>query len=75
MTEGSAKMVASRLRKRNGEILRAEVDRTVADPAEVDAILNRAGGPGPLVRNKCQCGIRVTNSSDTAFFALTPVSL
>ena len=37
MTEGSVKMAASRLRRRYGEILREEIARTVADPAEVDA--------------------------------------
>jgi RNA polymerase sigma factor (sigma-70 family) len=37
MTEGSVKMAASRLTKRYGEILREEIARTVADPAEVEA--------------------------------------
>jgi RNA polymerase sigma-70 factor (ECF subfamily) len=37
MTEGSVKMAASRLRKRHGEILREEIARTAADPADVDA--------------------------------------
>jgi RNA polymerase sigma factor (sigma-70 family) len=37
MTEGSVRMAASRLRKRYGEILREEIARTVADPADVDA--------------------------------------
>ena len=36
MTEGAVKMAASRLRKRYGEILREEIARTVADPADVD---------------------------------------
>jgi RNA polymerase sigma-70 factor (ECF subfamily) len=36
MTEGSIKMAASRLRKRYGEILREEIARTVADPADVE---------------------------------------
>ena len=35
MTEGAVKMVASRLRKRYGEILREEIAHTVADPADV----------------------------------------
>jgi RNA polymerase sigma-70 factor (ECF subfamily) len=37
MTEGAVKMAASRLRKRYGEVLREEIARTVADPADVDA--------------------------------------
>jgi DNA-directed RNA polymerase specialized sigma24 family protein len=37
MTEGAVKMAASRLRKRYGEILREEIARTVADPADVEA--------------------------------------
>jgi RNA polymerase sigma-70 factor (ECF subfamily) len=37
MTEGSVKMAASRLRRRYGEILREEIARTVADPADVEA--------------------------------------
>ena len=36
MTEGAVKMAASRLRKRYGEILREEIARTVADPADVE---------------------------------------
>jgi RNA polymerase sigma-70 factor (ECF subfamily) len=36
MSEGAVKMAASRLRKRYGEILREEIARTVADPAEID---------------------------------------
>jgi hypothetical protein len=36
MTEGSVKMAASRLRTRYGEILREEIARTVADPADVE---------------------------------------
>ena len=36
MTEGAVKMAASRLRKRYGEILREEIARTVAGPADVD---------------------------------------
>ena len=36
MTEGAVKMAASRLRKRFGEILREEIARTVADPADVE---------------------------------------
>lgn len=36
MTEGAVKMAASRLRRRYGEILRAEIARTVADPADVE---------------------------------------
>lgn len=36
MTEGAVKMAASRLRKRHGEILREEIARTVADPADVE---------------------------------------
>jgi RNA polymerase sigma-70 factor (ECF subfamily) len=35
MTEGAVKMAASRLRRRYGELLRDEVARTVADPADV----------------------------------------
>jgi RNA polymerase sigma-70 factor (ECF subfamily) len=37
MTEGAVKTAASRLRKRYGEILREEIARTVADPADVEA--------------------------------------
>ena len=37
MTVGAVKMAASRLRKRYGEILREEIARTVADPADVEA--------------------------------------
>ncbi len=36
MTEGSVKMAASRLRKRYGEILREEIARTLANPADVE---------------------------------------
>ncbi|MHB1557214.1 MAG: RNA polymerase sigma factor [Isosphaeraceae bacterium] len=36
MTEGAVKMAASRLRKRYREILREEIARTVADPADVE---------------------------------------
>lgn len=36
MTEGAVKMAASRLRKRYGAILREEITRTVADPADVE---------------------------------------
>ncbi len=36
MTEGALKMAASRLRKRYGEILREEIARAVADPADVE---------------------------------------
>jgi RNA polymerase sigma-70 factor (ECF subfamily) len=36
MTEEAVKMAASRLRKRFGEILREEIARTVADPADVE---------------------------------------
>ena len=36
MTEGAVKMAASRLRKRYGEILREEIARTMADPADVE---------------------------------------
>jgi RNA polymerase sigma-70 factor (ECF subfamily) len=36
MTEGAVKMAALRLRRRYGELLRAEIARTVADPADVD---------------------------------------
>jgi RNA polymerase sigma-70 factor (ECF subfamily) len=39
MTEGAVKVAAHRLRVRYRELLRAEVARTVADPAEVDAEL------------------------------------
>jgi RNA polymerase sigma-70 factor (ECF subfamily) len=35
-TEGAVKMAASRLRKRYGQILREEVARTLADPADVE---------------------------------------
>ena len=37
ITEGAVKMAASRLRKRYGEILREEIARTVADPADIEA--------------------------------------
>jgi RNA polymerase sigma-70 factor (ECF subfamily) len=37
MSEGSVKMATSRLRKRYGEILREEIARTVANPADVEA--------------------------------------
>jgi RNA polymerase sigma-70 factor (ECF subfamily) len=37
MTDGSVKMAASRLRERYGEILREEIARTVAHPADVEA--------------------------------------
>jgi RNA polymerase sigma-70 factor (ECF subfamily) len=37
MSEGSVKMAASRLRKRYGEILRDEISRTVANPADIEA--------------------------------------
>ncbi len=36
MSEGAVKMAASRLRRRYGELLREEIARTVADPAEVE---------------------------------------
>lgn len=36
LTPGAVKMAASRLRRRYGAILREEVARTVADPAEID---------------------------------------
>ncbi len=36
MTEGAVRMAASRLRKRYGEILREEIARTVAEPAEIE---------------------------------------
>jgi DNA-directed RNA polymerase specialized sigma24 family protein len=36
MTEGAVKTAASRLRRRYGAILREEIARTVADPAEVE---------------------------------------
>jgi RNA polymerase sigma-70 factor (ECF subfamily) len=36
MTEGAVKMAASRLRRRYGELLRDEIARTVADPADVE---------------------------------------
>jgi RNA polymerase sigma-70 factor (ECF subfamily) len=36
MTEGAVKTAASRLRKRYGAILREEIARTVADPADVE---------------------------------------
>jgi RNA polymerase sigma-70 factor (ECF subfamily) len=36
MTEGAVKMAASRLRKRYGELLREEIARTMADPADVE---------------------------------------
>ena len=37
LSEGAVKMAALRLRARYREILRAEIGRTVADPAEIDA--------------------------------------
>ncbi|GAC1474924.1 MAG: sigma factor [Isosphaeraceae bacterium] len=37
MTAGAVKTAASRLRRRYGELLREEIARTVADPAEVEA--------------------------------------
>jgi DNA-directed RNA polymerase specialized sigma24 family protein len=40
MTEGAVRAAAHRLRRRYREILRDEVARTVADPAEVDIELN-----------------------------------
>jgi RNA polymerase sigma-70 factor (ECF subfamily) len=36
MTEGAVKMAALRLRRRYRDLLRAEIARTVADPADVD---------------------------------------
>ena len=36
MTEGAVKTAASRLRRRYGAILREEIARTVADPADVE---------------------------------------
>ena len=36
MTEGAVKMAASRLRRRYGAILREEIARTLADPADVE---------------------------------------
>ncbi len=36
MTAGAVKMAASRMRRRYGELLRAEIARTVADPSEVE---------------------------------------
>jgi RNA polymerase sigma-70 factor (ECF subfamily) len=36
MTEGAVKTAASRLRRRYGEILREEIARTLADPADVE---------------------------------------
>ena len=36
MTEGAVKVSAHRLRRRFGELLREQVERTVADPAQVD---------------------------------------
>jgi RNA polymerase sigma-70 factor (ECF subfamily) len=36
ITEGAVKMAALRLRRRYGELLRAEIAQTVADPADVD---------------------------------------
>ena len=36
MSAGAVKMASSRLRKRYGEILREEIARTVADPADVE---------------------------------------
>jgi RNA polymerase sigma-70 factor (ECF subfamily) len=36
MTEGAVAMAASRLRRRYGEILREEIARTLADPADVE---------------------------------------
>ena len=35
MTAGAVKTSASRLRRRYGELLREEVARTVADPADI----------------------------------------
>jgi hypothetical protein len=35
-TEGAVRLAASRLRKRYGEILREEIARTVANPADVE---------------------------------------
>jgi RNA polymerase sigma-70 factor (ECF subfamily) len=37
LSEGAVKMAASRLRRRYGQILRAEIARTVADPADIEA--------------------------------------
>lgn len=37
MAEGAVKTAASRLRRRYGELLREEIARTVADPADVEA--------------------------------------
>ena len=37
MTEAAVKMAASRLRRRYGELLREEIARTVADPADVES--------------------------------------
>ncbi len=39
LTEGAVKVAVHRLRKRLGEVVRAEVARTVADPADVDGEL------------------------------------
>ena len=39
MSEGAVKVAAHRLRARYRELLREEIARTVADPAEVDAEL------------------------------------
>ena len=41
LSEGAVKMAAHRLRSRYRDVLREEVGRTVADPAEVDAELVR----------------------------------
>ena len=39
MTEGAVKVSAHRLRRRFGELLRDQIERTVADPSEIDAEL------------------------------------
>jgi DNA-directed RNA polymerase specialized sigma24 family protein len=39
MSEGAVKVSAHRLRRRFGELLREQVERTVADPSEVDGEL------------------------------------
>ena len=36
MTEGAVKVAVHRLRRRYGEVLRAEIARTVASPADVE---------------------------------------
>ena len=36
MTEGAVKVSVYRLRRRFGELLREQIQRTVADPAEID---------------------------------------